>query len=73
MSDVVTIMADGISVDLLLYRRWGERGQTLVESTLALNPGLAACGPLLPRGTQVRLPKGPARAIETARAVDLFS
>lgn len=73
MSETVTIMARGITLDLLLWRKWGDQGQTLVEATLALNPGLAALGVELPAGTTVILPDGPAAEVQTATAIDLFA
>ncbi|WP_454919206.1 tail protein X [Xanthobacter sediminis] len=70
--ETVTIMGQGITLDLLLWRKWGDRGQSLVADTLTLNPGLAACGVELPLGTQVVLPAGPAAEVETLTATDLF-
>lgn len=55
---------EGDTVDLLL---WRHRGRTagVTEETFALNPGLAAHGPLLPAGLTVILPAVAAR--ETTR------
>lgn len=49
----------GDTVDLIC---WRHRGQTAVitEQTLALNPGLAAHGPVLPAGVAITLPDPPA-------------
>lgn len=48
----------GDTVDLIC---WRHRGQTaaITEQTLALNPGLAAHGPVLPAGVAITLPDPP--------------
>lgn len=71
MTETVTIEGQGITIDLLLWRRFGVVGQTLVPATLALNPGLAALGPVLPAGRRVVLPSAPAER-SLATPVDLF-
>lgn len=44
------------TVDAICWRHLGAtRG--VVEQTLELNPGLVDHGPVLPHGTQVRLPR----------------
>lgn len=45
---------DGEMLDALVWRTLG-RTAAVVEETLALNPGLAALGPLLPEGTLVNV------------------
>lgn len=45
----------GETVDALLWRKRGRTG-VLTEQTLALNPGLAARGPVLPAGIAIVLP-----------------
>ncbi len=73
MAETITIRGDGITVDLLLWRRYGVRGKSLVEQTLTGNPGLAALGPYLPHGTVVSLPDlPPAAARPVRKAVSLF-
>lgn len=44
------------TLDELCYRTLG-RTAGVTEQVLELNPGLADLGPLLPEGTQVRLPE----------------
>ncbi len=44
------------TVDALCWRHLGQT-QGTVEATLALNPGLAARGPMLAAGVLVTLPK----------------
>lgn len=53
-TDTVTA-ADGDTVDALCYRHYG-RTAAVTEAVLTANPGLAALGPVLPAGTQVRMP-----------------
>ena len=56
MPDTITVRGEGLTVDLLLWRRDGVRGRALVERTYETNPGLADLGPVLPLGTVVVLP-----------------
>lgn len=72
MAETVTIRGDGITLDLLLWRRFGRVGQSIVEETLALNPGIAALGPELPLGTAVMLPDAPAGTPYASQPVSLF-
>lgn len=46
----------GDTLDLLCYRHLG-RTTGVVEAALALNPGIAAHGPILPHGLPVELPE----------------
>lgn len=70
--ETITVKAEGTTLDLLLWRRYGVRGQGLLEETYALNPGLAARGPELPLGTVVTLPALPVAAATAAPVVTLF-
>lgn len=72
MAETITIRGEGITLDLLLWRRYGVRGQTLVEATLDLNPGLAALGPVLPLGTSVTIPDLPPATQPMRRYVSMF-
>lgn len=73
MAETITVRGEGISLDLLLWRRYGVRGQSLVEEALDLSPGLAALGPLLPLGTMVTVPDlPPAPATPVRRIVSMF-
>lgn len=49
------IASQGDTLDALCYRRYG-RTEGVVEAVLAVNPGLAELGALLPHGTAVELP-----------------
>lgn len=70
--DAVTIRGEGITLDLLLWRAYGVRGQQLVEEALEANPGLSALGPVLPLGTVVRIPPLPVETRAPAPLITLF-
>lgn len=73
MPETITVRGENIPLDLLLWRRYGVRGQDLVEQTLDLNPGLADMGPILPLGTTVVIPDlPPAQAAPAVKVVSLF-
>lgn len=48
----------GDTIDAVVYRYFG-RTRGLVESVLALNPGIADGGPILALGQEVTLPEAP--------------
>nr|WP_196871653.1 tail protein X [Sphingobium sp. JAI105] len=62
---------DGETVDAICWRVLG-RTQDVTEQVLALNPGLAALGPMLPAGTIVNLPALPDLAPTTLETVNLW-
>lgn len=72
MNETITIRGEGISLDLLLWRKYGVRGRELVVAALDLNPGLAAMGPILPLGTVVAVPPLPAKSPVSVALVTLF-
>ena len=49
------IASQGDTLDALCYRHYG-RTEGVVEAVLAVNPGLAELGAVLPHGTAVELP-----------------
>ncbi len=55
-TETITVAGDGITIDLLVWRRFRARRDGLVERIIATNPGLAALGPILPIGTNVVIP-----------------
>ncbi len=68
------VSQEGLSVDLILWRKYGRRGQDLLAATLALNVGLAAYGTTLPVGVELTLPDLPVQpSAMTAQPVDLFA
>lgn len=74
MTETVTIQGQGITLDLLLWRRFGVSGASLLEATFALNPAIAALGVMLPAGTPVILPDASASSSAVSEVpVDLFA
>ena len=72
MPETIVIKGEGITLDLILWRKYGVRGRSLVEQTLDLNPGLSGLGAFLPLGTEVILPDLPAQQQISTRVVSLF-
>lgn len=58
----------GDTVDLICQRVYGDTSMT--ADVLAVNPGLAALGPILPQGTMVRLP--PKRPPTPGKRINLW-
>lgn len=59
MSEVIeriVVEGDGITVSLLVWRRFRRPMPGLVEKILDRNPGLAGAGPILPLGTVLDMP-----------------
>ena len=52
----VTVEGDGLTVSLIVWRRFKAPMPGLVEQVYGINPGLAALGPVLPVGTAFLLP-----------------
>ena len=57
--ETIIVRGEGITLDLILWRRHGVRGQALVADTLSISPGLAALGPFIPPGTSAIIPDLP--------------
>lgn len=76
MGSAVTIAAtalQGETLDGLCWRLLGTTAAGVVEAALALNPGLAALGPVLPEGTAVTLPDPPATAAVPRETINLWN
>lgn len=73
MAQRYTVRQHGLMLDLILWRRYGRRGEPLVGLTLSNNPGLAELGPILPMGTVILLPDLPKPGPFVATSVSLFS
>lgn len=52
-----TVTRENMTLDLVVWQAFGRQDGGLVAQTLALNPGLAALGVILPVGTVVKLPE----------------
>lgn len=66
----VTIEGDGLTVSLIVWRRFRQPMPGLVEQIYRLNPGLAELGETLPVGTSFLLPipaVEPEQALEPIR------
>ncbi|MCX2722626.1 tail protein X [Roseibium salinum] len=70
MPQAINVVGDNLTLDLILWRKYGVRGQALVEETMALNPDLR--GPFLPVGAVVTLPDLPSEQTATREVVTLF-
>ena len=72
-TETLTVTGKPKPLDLLLFRRFKREIPGFVEATYALNPGLAALGPVLPLGTTVlvTLP-GPPPAVALRKLIRLF-
>ena len=55
-TETYIVEGDGVALDLMVWRRFRRPMPGLVERVLAINPGLADAGPLLPAGTKVTIP-----------------
>lgn len=69
--DTITVATEGVTVDLLIWRRHRQPMPGLLEATLDANPGLAGLGPVLPVGAVVNIPS-PATSAQAQTVVGLF-
>ena len=75
MSEVIerlTVEGDGITVSLLVWRRFRRPMPGLVEAILERNPGLAGLGPILPVGTVLEIPVPTPRAPQLLDPIRLW-
>jgi phage tail protein X len=73
MAETFTVRGEGLTVDLILWRKYGLRGRSLLEATLDANPGLGKLGPVLPLGTRFNIPDLPAQTTPAVTRVSLFN
>lgn len=66
-----TIAREGETVDAICWRELG-RTRAVTEQVLAMNPGIAVLGTLLPAGTLVNLPDLTAAAPAVLETVKLW-
>jgi phage tail protein X len=62
----------GERLDQICWRVLGTTTGGVVEAALALNPGMAANGPLIAEGTVVTLPDAPTATPATLETVNLW-
>ena len=55
-TEQIVVRGEGITLPLLIWRRFRKPMPGLVEKTLDMNPGLAAQGPFIGLGTEVVVP-----------------
>lgn len=55
-AETIVVKGEGITLSLLVWRRFKRKTAGYVERVLDINPGLADLGPILPVGTAVVLP-----------------
>ena len=73
MPQKIAVSGDNITLDLLLVRVHGMRGQELFEKALEMNPGLAGEGVFLRQGREVVIPDLPNQTeYQSTTAIDLF-
>lgn len=70
MKTVTALQGD--TLDLICWRVLGTTQGHVVEDALALNPGLAALGTVLPQGTVIVLPDPPVAAAATLQTINLW-
>lgn len=69
MPQTFQIRRQGMTVELLLHQAYGVEGRSLLEETLAKNPGLSGLGSFLPLGTVLTIPDKPAANATVFRPV----
>lgn len=73
MPRTIEIRRDGLTLELLLHQAHGLEGRALLAEALAMNPGIAAAGPVLRLGTRVIIPDRPEpNAFSPRPVVSLF-
>ena len=55
-TEPITVMSEGVTLSLIVWRRFKRPMPGLVEQALDLNPALADAGPFLPVGMTIDLP-----------------
>lgn len=73
MPETIVVKGEGLTVELIVWRKYGVRGRRarLVEKTLNSNPGLAGLGLILPLGATFNIPDLPQE--DEAKVVDVVS
>lgn len=72
MAETILVQRVGLTIELLLHKKYGVRGRELVAQALDLNRGITAAGLELPMGTSVTLPDLPPAMASTVAVKSLF-
>lgn len=73
MPEKMIVRGDGLVLDAILAAKYDPvTARKILAATLDLNPGLAALGPFLPRGTTFLIPDKPAEKVTGRQVVNLF-
>ncbi len=70
--ETYTVDGEGVPLDLIVWRRYKRNIPGLVEAALAITPGLADLGPLLPRGTVINIPVDTPSTVQQIPVVRLW-
>lgn len=68
----VVVQGEGLTVSLLVWRRFKRPMPGLVEQVFERNPNLSDLGPFLPVGTEVLLPIPTPRPVEVVTPIRLW-
>ena len=72
MPEKITVRGVGLTVELLLHRKYGVRGRDLINEALRINPGLADQGAILLLGTTFLMPDIPVQEVPRVQQRSLF-
>lgn len=71
-TEEITISGEGVTLSLLVWRRFRDLRPGFAERVLDLNPGLAGLGIFIPVGTTVLFPVDPVGVQDDEDAVALW-
>jgi phage tail protein X len=69
----ITVDTEGLTVSLIVWRRFRRPTSRIVERIYEDTPGLAALGPILPVGTTFRIPIDQPRESTTIEPISLWT
>ncbi len=71
--ETITVQGEGLTLSLMVWRRFRQPMPGLVEQILALNPNVASATSFLPVGAEILLPVPTQRGGNTIDVVRLWS
>lgn len=71
--ETVTVETEGLTVSLIVWRRFRTRTERIVERIYEDTPSLAMVGPRLPVGTTFRIPIDTPRENATVTPISLWT